>query len=153
MSVFLEASSNQNFHKNFQDLSRCLFVDNLKYILPENLTWGLCCKMFLLKTFRETKAFCIGKIALIHEYFNIYASQRTLTTMGEVSLYGWHPVWLLWIWPNKKNCCSFKRSTAAESNQNKQEARNTVILSLKLVFSALVEVIESSYLDISPSCS
>ena len=28
------------------------------------------------------------------------AREHSLTSKGEVSLYGWPPVWLVWIWPN-----------------------------------------------------
>ena len=47
--------------------------------------------------------------------------QRTPTLLGEVSLYGRPPGWLVWIWPEKKNCWSFIKSKAADSKQNNQE--------------------------------
>ena len=68
--------------------------------------------------------------------------QRTLTLRGRVSLYRWPPVELVWVWPNKKNCCSFNISKAAESKQNKQEVSCTVILPLMLVFSAHCKTFE-----------
>ena len=48
----------------------------------------------------------------VHFYRRLFSSivisgQRTLT-VGEVSQYGWTPVLLVWIRPNKKICCHFK---------------------------------------------
>ena len=46
---------------------------------------------------------------------------------GEVSLNGWPLVWLVCIWPSKK-----QRVHCTSPRQNKQEVSRTVILSLKL---------------------
>ena len=48
--------------------------------------------------------------------------QRTLTIGGEVSLYSWPPVWLVWIWPNTPI------NLAAVSKPTTQEISRTVIL-------------------------
>ena len=50
---------------------------------------------------------------------------------GEVSLNGWPLVWLVCIWPSKK-----QRVHCTSPRQNKQEVSRTVILSLKLELSS-----------------
>ena len=49
--------------------------------------------------------------------------------------YRWPPVWLVWIWPNKRNRCSFNKSKGAESIQ---KVSHRMILPRRLVLSGIV---------------
>ena len=88
-----------------------LFLAGSLLLVPQKRSWRRH-KNLKLKTFwRDIKNWGQRRQKIV---FGIWLHQsgirwwleigRTLT-IGEVSLYGWPPVWLVWIWPNKQSWC------------------------------------------------
>ena len=55
----------------------------------------------------------------------LIAPVNRLIQTGEVWLYGWPPVWLVWIRSNKYSCCLFSKQ-AKQLSPNKQNRRSAV---------------------------